>query len=210
MAINKKFKKNLKQKADAEKISKVVSSQMDEIADDETPYLSQDSDGSLSVVGDPKKVGAELVRQDMKVRFILPFTDFDMDDFDSESISNVTDYTFNVTTIASQEPLSPLSRASLADTAVRFLSMFFVDQIDDEGNHTGQIIFNPEIDSSKVGRSFYRDYEMVGACKDFVGGLLGVDEELIPYLHDFDLLMQVYTLINENRELLNSAYRTAK
>lgn len=186
----------------APEIEEKVLQAVDEVAENDKPFLKQETTGDVVVLGDARKVEKVVNETTYKVDFLFEKAKFNIEDYGNVSYEN-KDF-FVVTADATQEPVTPYNRTFLATVAFDFIRLFFefndgvAELITDEKKLTTQTL------------SFYRASELVKGMKDFVGILLGLDEELIPYQNDVQLLANAINLIEMNPTLINEVYFQVK
>lgn len=189
-----------------EEMMDAVEQAMDDVSKNDQPFVRATTNtDTISVLGDPQKIAEPTPIRDYEVTFILPKAEFSKDSFEADSIREENDEVFVVKTTATQEKVTPYNRGYLSTTAIAFISNFFV--IDEESSTA---TLKKGKDLSKATLAFFREEDMVEAGKFFVGKMLGIDEELIPYLYDVELVEQVFNLIGDNPTLMNEAYFSAK
>lgn len=209
MALKNMTKTN-KIPANSETLTKAVNESLDTIATDETPYMKQDTTGEISVIGDAKKVVEEVNTRVYDLGFILPLDKFNPKDFNEDMIVRVGDVNFIVKTTATQEKVSPFNRLYFVSVGAQFVASFFVPLFDDNGEATGQYGLRDGDDRVSHIKKFYRSDVAVEDAKFYVGKMLGVDEELIPYMADSDLVEYLIDLILKNPSLMNESFYSAK
>lgn len=181
----------------ASDIENPVLEAIDKVAEDKQPFLKEETNGDISVMGDPTQIEAPKDDTTYTVNFLFPKTKFKVDDFGNITFEN--EEFFTVATNGKQEAITPFNRTFLATVAVEFMLMFFEE-------HDGNMELKSEKDLRRASVQFYKNEELVEGTKDFVGKLLGVDEEYIPYINDMQLPTLATELITKNPTLINEAY----
>lgn len=184
-----------------DEVEKKIVEAIDQVAEDQTPFMKQEANGELTVMGDPKLIDTKN-EEVYDVTLVLPKPQYNPEDF--EKILKEDDNWFMVEVQATQEPVTPFNRTYLAAVAVDFIVMFF----EDDGNGNLDLMSLEKREKQTI--KFFRTDEIVENTKFFVGKLLGIDTEMIPYLWDVDTVGLAIQLIVANPSLINEAYFTVK
>lgn len=201
--INKK--KDKVTKVSSRKLEETIIKGMDQVAEDDTPFLQQTGKEELRVLGDANKVAAPDLEKKYRVTFVLPKDEFSKDDYDEKAIIDENDFSFTVKTDATQEPVTPYNRTYLSASAVDLLVNFF-----EEDPETKEFDMKSGDDLKRASILFFRNDTIIESTKFFIGKLLGLPENLIPYMGDLSLIENGFDLIIQNPSLMNEAYFTVK
>lgn len=174
---------------------------LDEVAEDESPILKSETDGSLEVVGDPKKIDTPDNDTVYDLTFVLPKEEFDPADF-----ADVKDYGdfFTVNATATQEPIRPYNRGYFAEIALQFILNFF--EVKDDKT----IELKESNDLTRAVLNFYKDETLIAGTHIFVSKMLDLDSDLGMYLNERQMITIAADLVVKNPSLINSAYYEAK
>lgn len=202
MAMKRIEKQDVEVKEETVNVEREILQAVDKVAENDTPFLKQEVDGKLTILGDPTKIIPDELETEYEVEFVLPHDTFAESEFEAVTDSNA--YTFTIKTSATQEKITPHNRTIFAMYAVSFISSFFEE--DGEG-----VIKLKEGDEAKRSTIlYYRNEELVESTKWFVGKMLGIDDDLIPYQQDTLVVANAVQLIIENPALINTAYFDVK
>lgn len=207
MAIQGNFKKAKPVESNEEVVTEIENATiqaMHQVGEDDTPFLKAETDGNLTIMGDPNKIVIPENNKQYTLQFILPKAEFNTEDFEEILRENDQDFLIEVT--ATQEKITPYNRTYFAMVASEFLLLFFEEY--EEGKF--RLI---ETDSKQARRNMhtlYRDDVLLESVKFFVGKFLGVDEELIPYINEVGIPVLVVDLIASNPSIFNEMYFNLK
>lgn len=197
MAI-KKIKKEKEEKLQVVEAEKKILEAIDKVAESDKPILKEELNGDLTILGDPKKVVEDQNKTEYEIFFVFDKETHNTEDYEDIVFEN--ENYFTVKTIATQEKITPYNRTFLTVTALDILVNFFVQQEDG-----GFELIKGEDMVNKTYRVF-RNENFVENIRYFVGRLLGIDEEFIPYMNDIQLIEIAVKLIIANPTLINEAY----
>lgn len=187
---------------DTPEVEKPIVEALDKVAENSTPFLKQENNGNLTVMGDPTLV-APTPLEEYEITLVLPTNEFDKSEW--ATILKETNDQFMVEVKATQEKITPYNRTFLSSVAVDFLALFFVDK-EDDGNF--ELLTGADLANATL--RYFRTDSLIENTKFFVGKLLGLDDKYSPYLLDTEVVTLAVQLILANPSLINEAYFTVK
>lgn len=189
-------------KSETTTAAKQIADAVDKVAENDKPFLKQDSNEELSILGDPTKIEKDDNETLYTVEFVLPKDEFDVTDFDPKCVQD-GDTHFHFTTTATQEKIRPNDRAGFMVAAASVLQHFFVVKGDGV-----EMLDGDELNDAAL--NYYLNPVVVGATKQFVGRMLGIDKKLIPYFAEDEVVKTAIDLIAKNPSVVNESYFTSR
>lgn len=198
----KKIKKAKEEKLNGETAVKEIVKAVDEVAENDKPFLKEETNGDLVILGDPKKVEPIVNDTEYELTLVLPKAEFKTEDFEEIVFEN--DEYFNVPIKATQEPVTNLNRTYLVSVAMDLLITLF------DKDEDGLFELPNQEDLTRKSYYLYRTPVLLEAMIYFVGIFLGIDKEYIPYINDIQALSVAISLIKNNPTMFNEAYFKVK
>ncbi|MFV0409642.1 MAG: hypothetical protein ACK5LJ_08095 [Paracoccus sp. (in: a-proteobacteria)] len=211
MAMQKNVTKKKKEQVgvSAAQVEKAVADAMDDIASEETPFLHQDGASNIAIVGDASRTTKKHNDTVYRVKFVLPKSEYDINDYEPEDVSGESASSFIWEVNATQEEITPHTRTFYTTISVDFLTMFLQEVTTENGGRGFEFVTDQTEFANRAVR-FYRTTELLENTKYFMGMLLGIDQEYIPYIHEYQLIQMVIDLISKNPDLMNESYFLTK
>lgn len=183
--------------------SEQIAAAVDAVAENDTPFLKQDSNSELSILGDPTKIDPADNDTVYEIEFVLPKEEFDPNEFPADCVTDNGGTTFVFATTATQEKINPNDRAGFTFAAANVIQHFFRV----EGSEADMMT---EEEMSEATLQYFLNPMLVGATKTFVGRFLGVDKRLIPYFSEDLVVKTAISLIIKNPSVVNESYFTSR